>query len=404
MSRHLFEVFGVELEYAIVDRETLAVRPIADELLAEVAGEPTDVEDGPIGWSNELVLHVIELKTNGPVASLRRAVPDFVEAVRRIDALLEPLGAMLLPGGMHPLMQPRRETRLWPHEGHEIYAAYDRIFGCRTHGFANVQSMHLNLPFSGDAELVRLHAAVRAVLPLLPALAASSPVCEGEVTGLLDTRLEHYRANQARIPSIAGEVVPEPITSRDDYEDRILAPMWRDVAPHDPEGLLQHEFLNSRGAIVRFDRDAVEIRLIDVQETPRADLALARVVAGVVRALVEERWAGTAAVAGLPTEALARLLWAAVRSGPATVVDDAAVARVFGAASGTTMAALWQQLGEAALAPGDDDARDWLRLVGRRGTLAERLVRRLDRIPSREQIVEVWAELAACLVEDRAFA
>lgn len=403
MSWGLFEVFGVELEYAIVDRETLAVRPIADELLAEVAGEPTDVEDGPIAWSNELVLHVIELKTNGPVPSLRDAAPDFIEAVRRIDALLEPLGAMLLPGGMHPLMRPKRDTRLWPHEGREVYEAYDRIFGCRRHGFANVQSMHLNLPFRDDAELARLHAAVRVVLPLLPALAASSPVCDGEVTGFLDARLEHYRTNQALVPSITGEIVPEPIASRAEYEARILEPMWRDVAPHDPDGLLRHEFLNSRGAIARFERDAVEIRLIDVQETPRADLALARIVAGAIRALVEERWASMARIAAIPTGTLARLLRTAMGTGPATAVDDPEVAAAFGAESGVPMGTLWQRVGGAVLAAEDEEARDWLRLVGRRGTLAERLLRRLGPAPCRERVVEVWSALAVCLVEDRAF-
>jgi len=399
----LFEVVGIELEYAIVDRETLAVRPIADELLTEVAGEPTDVEDGPIGWSNELVLHVIELKTNGPVASPADAVSDFLDTVRRIDTLLEPLGAMLLPGGMHPLMRPKHETRLWPHEGHEIYDAYDRIFGCRRHGFANVQSMHVNLPFRDDAELARLHAAVRAVLPLLPALAASSPVCEGEVTGLLDTRLEHYRTNQAVLPSITGLVIPEPIASRAEYEARILEPMWRDVAPHDPGGLLRGEFLNSRGAIVRFDRHAIEIRLLDTQETPRFDLALAEIVQAAIRALVEERWVPLAAVTALGTETLARLLWSAVESGPAARIDDAALAQSFGVASGTTMGELWQRIGSELL-PANDDAAAWLRFVGRRGTLAERLLRRLGPTPDRERIRDVYADLATCLVEDRAFA
>ncbi len=43
MSLHLFEAFGVELEYMIVDRRTLAVRPIADRLLA--AGGYLDFDD-----------------------------------------------------------------------------------------------------------------------------------------------------------------------------------------------------------------------------------------------------------------------------------------------------------------------------------------------------------------------
>jgi len=54
----------------------------------------------------------------------------------------------------------------------------------------------------------------------------------------------------------------------------ILAPLYAEMHPLDPEGILCHEWLNSRGAIARFDRNAVEIRLVDVQECPLADLAI----------------------------------------------------------------------------------------------------------------------------------
>ncbi len=68
---HLFEGFGVELEYMIVDQGSLAVQAIADRLLEDAAGEiVSDVEFDRIAWSNELALHVIELKTNGPAPSL----------------------------------------------------------------------------------------------------------------------------------------------------------------------------------------------------------------------------------------------------------------------------------------------------------------------------------------------
>ncbi len=52
----LFEGLGVELEYMIVDRETLSVLPVADELLRVVAGKYVDeIEQGPLGWSNDNV-------------------------------------------------------------------------------------------------------------------------------------------------------------------------------------------------------------------------------------------------------------------------------------------------------------------------------------------------------------
>src|SRR4029453_10905609 len=180
-----------------------------------------------------------------------------------------------------------RELVLWPHEYAEVYAAFDRIFGCREHGWANVQSMHLNLPFAGDAEFARLHAAIPVLLPILPALAASSPFVGGRATGLLDNRLEFYRGHTRRIPSLVADVIPEEVFDRAAYEERILARLRADVAPHDPEGVMRPEWMNARGAIARFDRDAIEIRLLDAQECPRADLAVATAVVGVLRAQVE---------------------------------------------------------------------------------------------------------------------
>jgi carboxylate-amine ligase len=51
----LFQAFGVELEYMIVDADSLDVRPIADELLRDGAGATEyvdEVEAEDICWSN----------------------------------------------------------------------------------------------------------------------------------------------------------------------------------------------------------------------------------------------------------------------------------------------------------------------------------------------------------------
>ena len=100
---HLFAGYGVEIEYAIVDRQTLAVLPVADEVLRSVTGEYTsDFEDGPVAWSNELVLHVIELKTTDPAPALEPLPPQFQEHVGRINELLAPLGGRLMPSDFTP--------------------------------------------------------------------------------------------------------------------------------------------------------------------------------------------------------------------------------------------------------------------------------------------------------------
>jgi len=94
--------------------------------------------------------------------------------------------------------------------------------------------MHINLPFRGDEEFGRLHTAIRALLPIMPALAASTPILDGRFTGFLDARMDQYSKNALRVPSVMGAVVPEPVTTEQEYRERILAPMYRDIAPLDP--------------------------------------------------------------------------------------------------------------------------------------------------------------------------
>ena len=239
---NLFEGYGIELEYMIVDRQSLNILPIADKILERIAGSITnEVKLGQLGWSNELVLHVIELKTLGPVRELNDLYTQFQEDVREINAILADFDACLMPSAMHPWMDPLKESRLWPHDSHEIYEAYNRIFCCQGHGWSNLQSTHINLAFNGDSEFARLHSAIRLILPIVPAIAASSPVEEGRLTGMLDTRLSHYRKNQRLIPSIAGAVIPEGVLSRSQYEKQILQRIYRDITPHDPQNILQYD-------------------------------------------------------------------------------------------------------------------------------------------------------------------
>src|SRR5438552_12381711 len=234
-----FSGYGIELEYVIVDRETLAVRPIAGELLRLFGGQDVcAVQRGQLGWSNELVAHVVELKNIAPAPALEMLPSTFQLEVREANRMLESVWAQLMPTAMHPWMDPAAETVLWAKEDADIYQTFDRIFDCRRHGWSNIQSMHINLPFADDAQFARLHAAVRLLLPLLPALAASSPIAEGRDTGVLDYRIEAYRANARSVPSVAGKIIPETVVDGADYQERILDPMYREIARYDKDGVL----------------------------------------------------------------------------------------------------------------------------------------------------------------------
>ncbi|MHB1194946.1 MAG: carboxylate-amine ligase [Longimicrobiales bacterium] len=402
----LFEAFGVEIEMMLVDAATLSVRPECDRLMARVGGsESADVEFGDITWCNELTLHVLEFKTSDPAPSLSGLAAKFHGSVRRANQELTAMGARLMPGAVHPWMDPHTETVLWPHEYTEVYHTFDRIFGCSGHGWANLQATHLNLPFKDDEEFARLHAAVRLVLPLLPAISAASPYLDGGRSRVLDARLVAYRGNARRVPSVSGLVVPEPAFTREQYEREILGRIYADMASLDPAGVLRHEWANARGAIARFDRGSVEIRVIDAQECPSADLAVVAAVTEVVRALAVGPLSERDLAQDPSTEALAGLLETTIAKGERAPVDVPGVLAVLGlGASPRTAGEVWQVLLDRF--PPHDPEGEWiapLETILRRGPLARRLVAALGAEPSRAELAEVFGRLCACLEENRAF-
>ena len=407
---HLFEAFGVEIEYMIVDARTLDVRPITDRVFEAVAGQiVSDVEVGEITWSNELTAHVIELKTTAPARSLAALPAAFNSSVRRINSILEPLGGRLLPSAMHPWMDPHREMVIWPHDYSFVYEAFNRIFDCRGHGWANLQAVHLNLPFADDAEFARLHAAIRVVLPILPALAASSPIVDGRLSGLLDTRLDVYRQNCRRIPSATGRVIPEPVFSAADYRRQILEPLFAEIAPHDPEGILQEDWLNARGAIARFERNTIEVRVLDVQECPQADVAICALVADVLERLAGGNWGDPTLLEVWDTDPLADLLLATIRDADQTVIRDPDYLRLFGMESRAPLAAgdLWRHLAQAvgpSSRSADPSVRPAVATLLERGPLSRRIKAAVGPEPSRDRISAVYRQLADCLAAGRMFA
>jgi hypothetical protein len=94
--------------------------------------------------------------------------------------------------------------------------------------------------------------------------------------------------------------------------------------------VLQHEWLNARGAIPRFDRDAIEIRVIDVQECPQADLAIAAAATAVIRALYDDKWSSLAMQQAISTDRLAKILHACIRDADQAVIDDGGYLRLLG--------------------------------------------------------------------------
>jgi len=401
---HLFEVYGIELEYMLVNSNSFKVAPIVDVLLTKKNGELTsDVDNGTVAWSNELVAHVIEIKTNGPTNDINNLAEAFHKNITEINALLKPLNAKLLPTASHPTMNPLKDTQLWKHSYSEVYELYNRIFDCKGHGWSNVQSTHINLPFYDDKEFEKLHAAIRIILPLIPGLCASSPILDGKITGYKDTRLEYYKTNQKEIPEMTGLVIPERVFTKADYYATIFEPIKQVIKKYDTNNILDHHFLNSRGAIARFDRNAIEIRLVDIQECPKADIAICVLIIEVLKLLVNEDTTSLKKQKKWLKQDLYSILNAVIKDGEVYKISNLDYLELFGIKQVSNVKNVWHHLYMLVKENITEDYQKALEIIFNHGTLSTRIVKALNQDVSVKNIELVYNQLAECLEENKLF-
>lgn len=403
MKYHLFEVYGIELEYMLVTKK-LTVNPIADQLFQAKTGTITsDVANGKIEWSNELVAHVVELKTAFPTSEIENLDNLFSENITEINQLLKVFDSRLLPTAAHPLMNPLSETKLWPHNYNEIYALYNNIFDCTGHGWSNVQSMHINLPFANDVEFEKLHAAIRILLPIIPALSASSPIFEGRTTGFLDSRMEAYKTNQKEIPQMAGKIIPEAVFSKTAYCNGIFEPIKQAIKPYDKKGILQHHFLNSRGAIARFDRNAIEIRVIDLQECPKADLAIAILIIETLKILVNEVFIPLEEQKRWKEDDLFQIFNEIIKKGEKTSIKNTEYLAIFNFQAATTANSIWKKIYKKVKQTIPEKHQKTIEILLNSGSLSTRILKALGKDFSEKNIKKIYSELADCLQKNEIF-
>ncbi|MDQ2993401.1 MAG: glutamate-cysteine ligase family protein [Pseudomonadota bacterium] len=391
----LFSVTGIEIEYMLVDETSLEILPIADKVLHALSptGEiDEDLVFGNIGISNEFTMHVLEMKSLDPVADLVKLEREIYPIQQHISQLLrEQFHAMMLPTGAHPWLIPNDSIALWTHGYQEIYNAYNRIFNCKGHGWLNLQSIHINLPFCNDHEFAQLHNAIRLLMPIIPALTASTPFIEGKLTGNCDSRLTFYGSNQKQFPIISGHIIPEVVHSYQEYQDIILSPMYEAIAPHDHETVLQYDWLNSRGAIARFDRSAIEIRVVDTQESLHQDVACVSAIVAALQLIVQET--DQYLREPLAVNLLRDVYEKSIRDGLQGAVLPAEYVRQFGIEEVVTTRQLWEKILLQASSRVPLEYQQAIDNIITHGNLAERMVKYYQSNPSLPRLYQRLADL-----------
>jgi gamma-glutamyl:cysteine ligase YbdK (ATP-grasp superfamily) len=388
-------VLGPEHEYALVDKE-LKVLPISDKIIKNEYGRIVNfIELSKFSFGKEMQLHVMEVKANHPFYRAAEFEEEMHCAVLTLFGIVEKHGAMLLGTGMHPLLN-LEDTGVWSHYHKKIYREYGRIFDLNQHGWLNIQSFHLNLPYQKNEDAVQIHNQLTNLCAYLPAIAASSPVVEGKIGRDLDNRLDFYKSNQSQIPSITGDVIPQYAFSLEQYKKDVIGRYSKDLINAGASRfLLYREWINSRGVIFRFDRRALEVRVMDEQECIKSDVALACFIRASLRGLIETN-------AELqPHDLLVHDFEAVLKKGLAAETTNPA---------GKTALQVCRRLFRIAMEHSTEDEKRYLWLVKKRieeGSLSQiirnRLIRRAEKSGLSEAIKNVYSSLINCLYDNEPY-
>ena len=155
----------------------------------------------------------------------------------------------------------------------------------------------------------------------------------------------------------------------------------------------------------RFVRSAIEIRIIDVQECPYADLAIAAVVSGVVKAIYQQKTASLVDQQAIHTDSIVTILRHCIQDAEQATITDPEYLRLLGfAANRCTAGQLWQHLIESLIETKIIDPwRKALKIILEQGSLASRIIQALNQDFSRQHLQLIYHELCNCLETGQMF-
>ena len=217
---------AVEEEFAILDPETLSLTNRFEELKALAEG--TELEEHLVG---ELIASEVEIRT-GRCDTFAEVVSRIPERRTQLRALADQLGVALGGTGTHP-WSPWQEQRIidTPHyrRNNEIlqYVVW------RNNSFG----LHVHVAINGADRVVQVTDGLRAYLPELLALSASSPFVENVNTGLHSARTQIFTRFFPRcgVPDLYGDWATFEDYVRLLYETGSIdehTQMWWSVRPH----------------------------------------------------------------------------------------------------------------------------------------------------------------------------
>jgi carboxylate-amine ligase len=281
---------GLEEEFAILDGETLTLAQRYEELRAAADTDPV-LADAVAG---ELISSEIEIRS-GRAETLSAATGAQRERRRRLFALARSQGLALGATGTHP-WSAYQDQRIIDTEHYRRVEQGLKYVAWRNNTF----SLHVHVGVRGADRAVRVCDRLRAQLPSLLAISASSPFLDGRDSGLHSARSQIFTRSFPRCG------VPDAFGSWEAYARYIAfliatasiveyTQVWWSVRPH-------------------FTFGTVEVRICDAQATAEEAEGLSALILACVAQAARDIDEGVPHD-DLPARLIEENMWRAIRYG-----------------------------------------------------------------------------------------
>jgi len=214
---------GVELEFQVLDQNTLDLVPEAPTLLAKA---PELVQDK---IAPEFMRSILEIRT-GVCASVDEVGKDLKISIPVLEKAARDSGCLLYSASLHPFAEPGEQLL-------SVGERYQRIMDELQYVGRQFisQGMHVHVGIEERDTAIMVCDVLQAYLPLLLGLSGSSPYFRGEDTGLCSYRTKLFEA--LPLAGIAGYLgswqayIAEISLLRDSLVIREIKDLWWDVRP-----------------------------------------------------------------------------------------------------------------------------------------------------------------------------
>jgi glutamate---cysteine ligase / carboxylate-amine ligase len=281
---------GLEEEFALLDRSSLALAPRFEELRDAASADPVLAES----VAGELISSEIEIRS-GRCLDLGAAFAAQRERRRRLFALAAEHDIALGATGTHPWADYREQHIIDTEHYHRVEEGLKYV-AWRNNTF----SLHVHVGVRGADRAVLVCDRLRPVLPLLLAVSANSPFLDGRNSGLHSARTQIFTKSFPRcgVPDAFGswqafaDYIDFLVSTRSIVE---YTQVWWSIRPH-------------------FSFGTVEVRICDAQMTASESESLAGLIVACVAQAARDIDEGVP-FGDLPRRLIEENVWRAVRYG-----------------------------------------------------------------------------------------